>query len=143
MSSYPKIFYLEDSLDDFFTVHRIVKRWSSANVPHTLVHFQENQAIFDALREFPEGPGIFLVDLNLGSQSGLTFLSRLQRSTKLSTPRIVLSSSRNQDDISGAYEAGANGYVHKPVDPHLFEANLFTCFDYWLRVVEKRVRSAG
>jgi two-component system response regulator len=58
-----------------------------------------------------------LLDLNLPRIDGLEVLRRIRshERTRL-LPVVILSSSREEDDLVRSYSLGANAYVRKPVD---------------------------
>ena len=64
-----------------------------------------------------ETPRIILLDLKLPKIDGLQVLERLRayRYTKL-VPVIILTSSKEEQDLISGYQNGANSYVRKPVD---------------------------
>ena len=49
-------------------------------------------------------------------------------------PVIVLTTSNAEQDIERCYAAGANSYVHKPVDFEGFIQAIARLSDYWLNV---------
>jgi two-component system, chemotaxis family, response regulator Rcp1 len=58
---------------------------------------------------------LILLDLNLPRVSGFEVLEFLKTSPRLKkTPVVVLSGSSSQQDITRAYELGANSYISKP-----------------------------
>ena len=64
-----------------------------------------------------EPPAIVLLDLKLpGGMPGLEVLRRIRcdKRTEL-LPVIVLTSSREDEDVVGSYELGASAYVRKPL----------------------------
>jgi DNA-binding response OmpR family regulator len=62
-------------------------------------------------------PTIVLLDLNLPKIGGLEVLRRLRAEERTQVlPVIVLTSSIEDVDVVRSYAAGANAYVHKPVD---------------------------
>ncbi len=66
-------------------------------------------------------PAAILLDLKLPKVSGLEVLARIKADEELKTiPVIVLTSSRQEEDLGRCYELGVNAYVVKPVDFHEF-----------------------
>ena len=58
-----------------------------------------------------------LLDLNLPGTDGRDILAEIKSSDDFKKiPVIVLTTSSDERDIESCYEAGANSYVHKPVD---------------------------
>ena len=71
---------------------------------------------------FPNGnPAAILLDLKLPKVNGLEVLGRIRADEKLKMiPVIVLTSSRQEEDLAKCYKLGVNAYVVKPVDFHEF-----------------------
>lgn len=80
-------------------------------------------------------PQVVLLDLNMPRLSGLQVLERLRQDprTKL-TPVVVLTSSKEDDDLVKSYSLGANSYVRKPVDFAEFIDAVRQLGMYWLLV---------
>jgi two-component system, response regulator len=78
-------------------------------------------------------PRLMLLDLNMPRVDGLEVLRVLrdQASTR-GIPIVVLTSSRQENDVRNAYRCGANGYVVKPVDIDTFTATIGIIGRYWL-----------
>jgi CheY-like chemotaxis protein len=61
-------------------------------------------------------PAVVLLDLDLPLLTGLEVLRHRRRDVALwNVPVVVLTSSRNPDNVAKCYEGGANAYIHKPV----------------------------
>lgn len=81
----------------------------------------------------PREPDLILLDLNLPGKSGFEVLEAVRAdSDRRSLPVVVVSSSRNGDDIRRAYELGANAYVVKPDDPDEYIRLIETIVNFWL-----------
>ncbi len=62
-------------------------------------------------------PAVILLDLKLPKVHGLEVLAELKRQPPLARiPVVVLTTSRDDRDITAAYDLGANSYIVKPVD---------------------------
>src|SRR5258708_6900950 len=68
-------------------------------------------------RDVSVTPTIVLLDLNLPKVGGLEVLERIRADerTKL-LPVVVLTASKEEEDLVCAYSLGANAYVRKPVE---------------------------
>jgi CheY-like chemotaxis protein len=62
-------------------------------------------------------PALLLLDLKMPRVDGLDVLRQIKGDPKLKTvPVVMLTSSREEQDLVRSYELGVNGYVVKPVD---------------------------
>jgi two-component system response regulator len=78
-------------------------------------------------------PQMVLLDLKLPKVSGLEVLRRLRadpRTRRL--PVVVLTSSKEEQDLLESYDLGANSYVRKPVDFARFAEAIHQLQMYWL-----------
>jgi two-component system, response regulator len=65
----------------------------------------------------PPLPQVVLLDLKLPKIDGLDVLRTLRANARTRLlPVVVLTSSKEQQDMVASYELGANSYVRKPVD---------------------------
>ena len=68
-----------------------------------------------------ENPAVLLLDLKLPKIDGLEVLQQIRSDEKLKLiPVVVLTSSREEQDMVASYKLGVNAYVVKPVDFHEF-----------------------
>jgi len=83
-------------------------------------------------------PALVLLDLKLPRIDGLEVLRRIreQEHTRL-LPVVVLTTSREQQDIRNAYALGANSYIRKPVDFERFIHTVGQLGMYWLALNER------
>ncbi len=68
--------------------------------------------------QLPDGnPAVVLLDVKMPKIDGLEVLRRMKSDNKLRrVPVVMLTSSREAQDIVESYELGANAYVVKPVN---------------------------
>ncbi|MBN1474510.1 MAG: response regulator [Syntrophaceae bacterium] len=78
-------------------------------------------------------PVVILLDLKLPKMGGLEVLREIRGNelTKL-LPVIILTSSKQQEDVITGYKLGANSYVRKPVDYKEFVEAIKLLGLYWL-----------
>jgi CheY-like chemotaxis protein len=69
----------------------------------------------------PGNPAVLLLDLKMPKVDGLDVLRALKADDSLRTiPVVMLTSSREEQDLVRSYKLGANAYVVKPVDFRAF-----------------------
>ena len=82
-----------------------------------------------------ENPALILLDLNLPKIDGLEVLRRIRADQRTRVlPVVVLTSSKEENDISTAYSLGANAYVRKPVNFSEFGEAIRAISLFWLRL---------
>lgn len=85
----------------------------------------------------PPTPSVILLDLNLPKISGLEVLRRLRADERTRLlPVVILTSSREEQDLIEGYRLGANSYVRKPVDFAEFLNATRQLGLYWLMLNE-------
>lgn len=82
-------------------------------------------------------PTLVILDLKLPKVDGLEVLRRVrsEERTRL-LPVVILTSSKEEQDLVESYRLGANSYVRKPVDFLQFADAVQTLGLYWLVVNE-------
>jgi two-component system response regulator len=82
-------------------------------------------------------PALMLLDLKLPRLGGLEVLKQIQADPDLSSVRVVvLTTSREEEDIVASYAHGACSYVRKPVNFNDFLAAVRKLGEYWLTINE-------
>jgi CheY-like chemotaxis protein len=78
-------------------------------------------------------PQLILLDLKLPKVGGLSVLRALKQDRRTRwMPVIVLSSSKEDSDLTASYDLGVNSYIQKPLDFTLFRETVRTLALYWL-----------
>jgi two-component system response regulator len=84
-------------------------------------------------RDLSDHPAVVLLDINLPKIDGLEVLRRMRADSRTKIqPVVVLTSSREEQDIVASYNLGANSYVCKPVDFDQFSKAALHLGLYWL-----------
>ena len=79
-------------------------------------------------------PGILLLDLKMPGSVGLDVLQWVRKHPTLhSTIVVILTGSRNRNEIRKAYQAGANSCLIKPLSMNELIEKVRTFRDYWLQ----------
>jgi two-component system response regulator len=89
-------------------------------------------------------PAVVLLDLKLPRVSGLDVLRRIRAvpETRL-LPVVILTASREDEDLIRAYSLGANAYLRKPVDFAEFSESAKALAAFWLRFNEPAPAGRG
>lgn len=137
-----KVLLIEDNPDDEFLTLREFKK---NKIENEVIVVRDGQEALDWLfctgqyvnRDPNEVPAVILLDLKLPKVDGMEVLQRIREDSKTKLfPVIVLTSSREEDDIIESYEHGANSYVRKPIDILGTSEVLSSLGVYWLYVNE-------
>ena len=87
----------------------------------------------DAPSAIAHTPKVILLDLKLPKVDGLCVLRRLKGDDRTKAiPVVVLTSSREEQDIAQSYQLGVNSYIVKPVDFGNFSEAVANLGMYWL-----------
>lgn len=135
-----QVLLVEDSPTDAMIIREILEQVSARSRLHVVEDGM--QALEFLRREGAYGaaprPDLILLDLQLPRKSGHEVLDEIKADERLRTiPVVVLSSSREERDIVGAYRACANSYVTKPLDYEDFAEAVRLIERFWLRLAAR------
>ncbi|MBA5608298.1 response regulator [Duganella sp. FT3S] len=132
------ILLIEDNPSDVALTERALKR---NNITNTLVVAQDGQEGLDYLfgagpyagRDVAALPVLILLDLKLPKVDGLDVLRQIRADARTRrVPVVILTSSREEQDIAAGYDLGVNSYIRKPVDFAQFSETVRQLGLYWL-----------
>ncbi len=90
---------------------------------------------FKDINEYPS-PDLILLDLNLPIMDGRSVLRKIKGDPNLRLiPVVVLTTSRQEEDILRSYDLGVNSYISKPVDFDKFTKMVTEMGNYWFELV--------
>ena len=132
------ILLVEDNPDDEVLTLRAIKK---NNIGNSVTVVRDGAEALDFLfctglyadRNPQDKPQVILLDLKLPKIDGLEVLRRIraEESTRL-LPVVILTSSKEEQDLIKGYSLGANSYVRKPVDFDQFVEAVRQLGLYWL-----------
>ena len=143
------ILLVEDNPDDVELTLRALKK---NNIMNEVVVAPDGVAALDYLfgtgafagRDTRAMPHLVLLDLKLPKIDGLEVLRRLRADERTRLlPVVVLTSSKEQQDLVESYSLGANSYVRKPVDFNQFVEAVRQLGLYWLVLNESPPLTRG
>ncbi|MBD1935975.1 response regulator [Microcoleus sp. FACHB-68] len=136
------ILLVEDNPDDQVLTLRALRK---SNIANEVIVVNDGVEALDYLfgtgnyagRDTSLMPQLILLDLKLPKLDGLQVLQRLRADKRTQLlPVVVLTTSREEQDIIRSYSLGANSYVRKPVDFTEFSQAVQQLGLYWLLLNE-------
>jgi two-component system, response regulator len=126
-----EILLVEDNPDDAELTIRTLKKNHLAN---HLLHLNDGQEALDFLySEKNSIPKVILLDLKMPKVDGLDVLRKVKSDARLRViPVVVLTSSKQENDIVESYHLGVNAYIVKPVDFDQFIKAVTELGLFWL-----------
>jgi two-component system response regulator len=132
------ILLVEDNPSDVALTRRALAR---ARILNNLVVAEDGREAVDYLwgegahrgRNLSDLPALVLLDLKLPKLGGLEVLERIRADARTRRmPVVILTTSKEQCDLSTGYDLGVNSYITKPVDFNKFAAAIEELGLYWL-----------
>jgi CheY-like chemotaxis protein len=132
------ILLIEDNASDVDLTKRALGRCHIAN---DLVVAEDGKEAIDYLwgegahanRDLYDLPTLTLLDLKLPKVPGLEVLRRIRKDPRTRRLAVViLTSSKEEQDIAAGYDLGINSYIQKPIDFKQFAKAIEQLGLYWL-----------
>lgn len=134
------ILLVEDNAGDIVLVREALK---SAKIYNQLHVCEDGEKAIQYLQRVAEKdpstqrPGLVLLDLNLPKKDGREVLGEIKQDEDLrSIPVVVMTTSKNEEDIWRAYDLQANCYITKPVDFNQLMNVVKAIESFWLTLVQ-------
>jgi two-component system response regulator len=136
------ILLVEDNADDELLTLRALKK---NHIVNEVVVARDGVEALDYLfgtgahsgRDISIMPAVVLLDLNLPKLGGLEVLKRLRADSRTRLLSIVvLTSSKEDEDVLQSYSLGANAYVRKPIEFSQFSEAVKAVGLFWLLLNE-------
>lgn len=132
------ILLIEDNPDDELLT---IKALKDNNISNDVTVARDGEEALDFFfgtgiyegRDLTVMPQLTLLDIKLPKMDGLEVLQQIRANkiTKL-LPVVMLTSSKEEQDLIHSYELGANSYIRKPVDFDQFTKAIQHLGLYWL-----------
>jgi two-component system response regulator len=132
------ILLVEDNPDDEELTLRALRK---NNIMNTVDVARDGAEALDYLfcqgahkaRDPSQKPAIVMLDLKLPKIDGLEVLRRIRADERTRLmPVVILTSSKEEQDLLKSYSLGANSYIRKPVDFNQFVTTVGHLGLYWL-----------
>jgi two-component system, response regulator len=129
-----------------------IRAFKKSGVTNDLVVVRDGAEALDYLfatgkhggRDATALPAVVLLDLKLPRIDGLEVLRRIRANDRTRClPVVILTASKEHEDIVRGYSLGANAYVRKPVDFVEFAEAAKTLGLFWLLLNEPPPTGAG
>lgn len=132
------ILLVEDNPDDELLTLRALKK---NNIENEVIVTRDGSEALDYLfgtgtfagRDLNIMPQVILLDLKLPKVNGLEVLTQLRSNSRTRfLPVVILTSSKEEQDLMSGYSMGCNSYIRKPVDFNQFVEAVKNLGLYWL-----------
>jgi two-component system response regulator len=133
-----EILLVEDNIHDAEMTIRSLKK---VNLANRLIHLKDGAEALDfifargnfANRQMENKPKVILLDIKMPKVDGIEVLKQIKANESTKTiPVVIMTSSKEEQDIITSYNLGVNSYVVKPVDFENFANAVSELGFYWL-----------
>ncbi len=135
------ILLAEDDEDDYILTKEVLESSRVTNQIHwvkdgvELMEYLRGQGRFEDRSKHPF-PDLILLDLNMPRKDGRESLKEIKEDPDLcTTPTVVLTTSKQEEDIVVSYGLGVNSFIQKPVRFEEFIDVVKTLGKYWFEIV--------
>ena len=134
-----EILLVEDNPGDVDLARNALENSKIRNILHAVSNGEEAMAFLRCQGEYANAsrPDLVLLDLNLPRKDGREVLAEIKSDDDLKRiPVVILTSSRDEEDILKSYNLHANCYITKPMDLDQFIKVVKSIEDFWFTIVK-------
>jgi CheY-like chemotaxis protein len=138
----------EDDDDDYLLIREALR---DSLISNDLVRVSDGEELLAYLRRpgatagrgSDVDPALILLDLNMPKMDGRTALKQIKSDPALChIPVIVLTTSKQEEDVFRSYQTGVNAFMQKPGSFNDLVGALRSFENYWFQIVELPVTKA-
>jgi two-component system response regulator len=133
-----EILLVEDNVHDAEMTIRSLKK---VNLANKLIHVKDGAEALDFIfargafseRQIENKPKVILLDIKMPKVDGIEVLRQIKSNDDTKAiPVVIMTSSKEEQDVITSYNLGVNSYVVKPVDFEGFAKAVSELGFYWL-----------
>jgi two-component system response regulator len=142
-----EILLVEDNPHDAEMTIRALKK---VNLANKLIHVKDGEEALNFIfsrgdyagRQIEDKPKVILLDIKMPKVDGIEVLRQIKSNEITRTiPVVIMTSSKEEQDIITSYDLGVNSYVVKPVDFEGFAKAVSELGFYWLITNQEIIRN--
>lgn len=127
--------------DNPFDAEMTIRSLTKVNLSNKLIHLKDGEEALDFIfakgayagRKIEDRPKVILLDIKMPKVDGIEVLRQIKSNEATRTiPVVIMTSSKEEQDIITSYHLGVNSYVVKPVDFQSFAKAISELGLYWL-----------
>lgn len=134
-----EILLIEDNPGDARLTQEALKDGKVRNILHIVYDGEEATDFLFKRNQYKNAsrPDLIILDLNLPKKNGQEVLAEIKADDSLkSIPVIILTISKQEQDIIRSYNLHANCFIIKPIDLNQFFEVIKSIEDFWLTLVK-------
>jgi two-component system response regulator len=144
-----EILLVEDNLSD---AELVIRALAKVQLADKVIHLKDGAEALDFLfgegefadRDLTKVPKVILLDIKMPRVNGIEVLRKVKSHPGTrSIPIVIMTSSKEEQDIFSSYELGVNSFVVKPVDFNGFAKAVTELGLYWVLTNQPPVRKAS
>jgi two-component system response regulator len=129
--------------DNMYDAELTIRSLNKINLANKLFHVKDGAEALDFLfatgsyteRHMDNRPKLILLDIKMPKVDGIEVLRQIKSNEKTRTiPVVIMTSSKEEQDVIISYNLGVNSYIVKPVDFEGFMKAVGELGLYWLLI---------